>query len=54
MSKFFKNGELDDKKIIKALKHATQDYEDGAILEAKNVLVKIVNAITDFETEQEG
>jgi hypothetical protein len=53
MSKFFKNGELQDKKIVKALNQAAEDYENGEIIEVKDVLIEIINAITDFENTQE-
>jgi hypothetical protein len=54
MNKFFKNGELKDKKIVEALHKAADDYENGEIVEVKDVLVEIINAITDFEQEYEG
>lgn len=53
MSKFFKKGELQDKKIAAALRQAADDYENGEILEVKNVLIDIINAITEFEQEYE-
>lgn len=53
MSKFFKKGELQDKKIVAALHQAAEDYENGEIIEVKDVLVEIINAITDFEQEYE-
>ncbi len=53
MSKFFKKGELQDKKIAAALRQAADDYENGEILEVKDVLVDIINAITEFEQEYE-
>ena len=49
--RFIKNGELLDAEILKALKSAVADYEDGAIIEARNILVDIINAIDKF-TEQ--
>ena len=49
MSKFFKRGELQDKKIVAALHRAAEDYENGEIAEVKDVLIDIINAITDFE-----
>ena len=52
MSKFFKKGELQDKKIAAALRQAADDYENGEIIETKDVLIEIINAITDFENEQ--
>lgn len=49
MNKFFKNGELKDSKIVKALQQAAKDYENGEIIEVKGVLIDIISAITDFE-----
>lgn len=48
---FFKNHELLDKEIIKALKQAAKDYEDGAILEARDALADIVQSIDEFSNE---
>ena len=53
MSKFFKKGELQDKKIATALRKAADDYENGEIIETKDTLIEIINAITDFENCQE-
>jgi hypothetical protein len=53
MSKFFKKGELQDKKIAEALRQAAEDYENGEILEVKGVLIDIINAITEFEEKYE-
>lgn len=52
--KFWKNNELDDTAIIKALHQAVKDYEDGAIAEVRDSLVEIVNAIDEFEANMEG
>lgn len=49
MSRFFKNRELDDAKIKRALRKAIKDYENGEIIEVKSILVDIINSITDFE-----
>lgn len=54
MNKFYKKGELQDKKIVAALKQAAEDYENGEIIEVKGVLIDIINAITDFEQDYEG
>lgn len=51
MSRFFKKRELRDKDIIAALHKAAEDYENGEIIEVKDVLIEIINAITDFEQE---
>jgi hypothetical protein len=52
--KFWKNNELDDAAIIKALNQAVKDYEDGAIAEVRDSLAEIVNAIDEFEAIMEG
>lgn len=52
--RFFKNGELEDKKIMEALRRAVDWYDDGAIAEVKDLLVDIVNAIDEFESSMEG
>lgn len=52
--KFWKNGELDDAAIIKALNQAVKDYEDGAIVEVRDSLAEIVVAIDEFEANMEG
>ena len=54
---FFKNGQLQDKKIVDALRRAADDYEDGAIIETRSLLQDIVDAIdefTDAEEQREG
>lgn len=52
--KFWKNNELDDAAIIKALNQAVKDYEDGAIAEVRDSLAEIVNAIDEFEAIMGG
>ena len=54
MSKFFKKGELQDKQIVAALHKAAEGYENGEIFETKEVLIEIINAITDFENDYEN
>lgn len=46
--RFLKHDELEDEKIVEALKEAAEDYEDGAILEVRDVLVDIVKAIDEW------
>ena len=46
--RFLKDGELKDEGIIKALKDAADDYEDGAISEVRDLLVEIVHAIDEW------
>lgn len=50
--KFYKNGELEDKKIEAALRKAADDYENGEIAEVRDLLVDIVNAIDEWEDAQ--
>lgn len=47
--RFLINGELKDRDIIAALKQAAIDYEDGAILEVRDTLAEIVEAIDEFD-----
>lgn len=51
--RFFKNGELKDKKIEEALRKAAADYADGAIIEVRDLLLEIVQAIDEFEDREE-
>ena len=37
--------ELNDKKNLKLIKQALKDYEDGALIEARDALAEVVNAI---------
>ena len=46
--RFFKNGELQDEMIISALKLAANDYECGELIEVRDTLLEIVNAIDEF------
>lgn len=54
MSKFYNKGELQDKAIAAALRQAAEDYENGEIAEVKDLLIEIINAITDFEVDYDG
>ena len=40
--------ELRDDLVIKKLSEAKELYEDGAIIECQDMLIDIVNAITQF------
>lgn len=51
--RFFKNGELKDRKIEEALRKAADDYADGATIEVRDLLVEIVLAINEFEDLEE-
>ena len=43
-----KKHELKDKKIIDDLNRAVEMYEDGEIIEVRDMLAEMVNAIDDF------
>lgn len=45
--------ELNDRAIMNAIKDALNDYSNGAIIECRDTLEKIVDAITEFEREYE-
>lgn len=51
-------GELNDTEIIKALRQAADDYENGEIEEVHDLLIEITNAIETFsiahQAEMEG
>lgn len=47
-NKFIEYGKLQDIEIINALKEAVYDYENGAILEVRDVLIDIVKAIDEW------
>lgn len=51
--RFYKNGKLKDKQIVAALQQAADDYDNGEIIEVKDVLIDIINAITEFEDSEE-
>ena len=47
--RFIIYGKLRDIEIINALKEAVYDFEDGAILEVRDVLAEIVEAIDEYD-----
>lgn len=51
-------GELNDTEIIKALRQAADDYEDGEVSEVHDLLIEITNAIENFsiahQSDMEG
>ena len=54
-SKFItKNGDLNDQTISNAFHEAEELYLDGAILEARDICIDIVNAINWFERNYGG
>lgn len=48
-NRFLKKGELLDREIAAALRQAANDYENGEILEVRDALEEIVEAINEFE-----
>lgn len=49
--KFIKNGQLNDTLVLAAIKTALDDFENGAIMEARDTLADIVNAIDEWSKE---
>lgn len=47
--KYIRGGELDDTRIINALRRAAQDYENGEVLEVRDALLEIIAAIDEFD-----
>ncbi len=41
--------ELNDKKNIELIKQALKDYENGAIIEARDALAEVVENIDDYD-----
>jgi hypothetical protein len=46
--RFFKNGELADKGIESALRKAADDFANGELIEVRDLLADIVDAIDEF------
>ena len=53
-SKFYANVELQDEKVIEALVEAKEMYENGEIVETRDLLAEIVKAIELFEKNYEA
>lgn len=53
VKKLFKNGELKDALVLSTIDRARQYYEDGAIIEAHDTLLEVIDAIEEFDKEQE-
>ena len=51
--RFYKKGKLKDKEITAALLQAAADYENGELIEVRDLLQDIVDAIDEFESDQE-
>ena len=52
-SKFYANGELKDKEIVEALAEAKETYENGKIIETRDLIAAIVKSIDQFEKNYE-
>lgn len=52
--KLYKNGNLEDKKIEAALRKAADDYENGELIEVRDLLLEIINAIDEFTKSEEN
>ena len=50
---FYKNGKLKDKEIVSALRQVADQYENGELIEVRDLLQDIVDAIDEFESDQE-
>lgn len=49
-----KNGKLQDQRIVDAMRKAADVYEDGAIIEAADMLLEVINAIYAFASREES
>lgn len=47
----FENGALNDEFVLATIDQARRAYEDGAIIEARDTLLNVINAIDDFDRE---
>ena len=52
-TKYFDGKHLDDKAIPKAIRRAAELYEDGAIIEASDILTNVIDAIDAFVLHEE-
>ena len=52
-SKFYAGGELKDQEIIEALAQAKEMYENGEIVETRDLLAEIIKSIDQFEKNYE-
>lgn len=44
---------MDDKENIQLIEQALKDYKDGALIEAKEAMITVVNRIEAFEIAEE-
>lgn len=53
MSKYLNNdGTLKDKEVVADIRKAADMYENGELIETQSILVEILNAIGDFNSEK--
>lgn len=50
-AKLFENGSLNDEVVLSTIDRARRDYGNGAIIEARDALLDVINAIDDFDRE---
>jgi len=50
-TKLFENGALNDELVLSTIDQALRDYGNGAIIEARDALLDVINAIDDFDRE---
>lgn len=50
-TKLFENGALNDELVLSTIDQARRDYGNGAIIEARDALLDVINAIDDFDME---
>ena len=48
MHPYIRHGELDDERIIMSILAAAKEYEDGGILEAREMLFEVIGAIDEY------
>lgn len=51
--RFYKNGKLMDEEIASALRQAVNEFENGELIEVRDLLQDIVDAIDEFESDAE-
>lgn len=49
-----RNGELQDRRIVNAIRRAADVYEDGEIIDAADMLLEVINAIDEWIHKEEG
>ena len=52
--RFYKKGKLEDKKIEAALRGVADMYANGELIEVRDLLVEIVDAIDEFTDNEEA